>query len=879
MATGTKPRRGVHAVTTPTTAHADIPLCDLERQLRLEQEMHEAGVEALKRRLNRLPSSLSPIGKALGESSIAVAAAGIATWLAAPDRGKGGAHKRFYRESALSPEQLAALCLQELVQATLDTSMTGIVVGASYQTVCRDVYRRVVWESNYASFREEHTRTIEAIKKKCAAIGVHAGLYKVNMNRAMARKMDISRLDGLTSDIVKTGNALIDIVMASTGLVTRTTAGRHVHVTLTPEVAEAAEAKAIRMQDKCFIAWPLVVPPRPWTSFANGGYYTFDGVRLVKCHGRTMRQHFSTPGSVGSTATEAINAVQSVPWRVNKQVLAVVEQLRERNLGEASLFRRIDVPVAPWTCKQERLEWEHTRPEEYRRIRGEIRMAHVELHDQASEYGAQGLLLSMARRMSKEPSFWHVWSYDVRGRMYAVTPLFQPQGSDLAKGLHEFATGKPVGEDGGRWLAILLASLYGVDKVSFRDREAWTQEHSADILACANDPCGMDWWQRADDGKAAWQFLAACFEWAGYMKEGSSYVSHARAPQDGSCSGLQHWSALLRDDEGGSAVNLVESPVPRDVYSDVALVAKRILKSHVADARGHLLDLATSFASGRKAKAEGVSKKKAVPSSDEIDMMLDEMLVWASRWDALMCRKIAKRPTMTRPYGVTTFGASDQLQALVKEGGIDWPYPDVLHEACYYLSSVLMLAIDEVVVASKQGMAYVQDVAKVYASLGMDLTWTTPSGYKARQRYRNGSVINVQLSQSRMRVDLNVTVDAPTDPVNVREAAHASAPNVIHSLDAAHLMASVLASREAGIGDVAVIHDSFACHLSDTGVLRNILREMFAQQYTPDVLGGLAKEWRETLDRAGHADVALPSLPCYGKLSLSGIRYSTYLFH
>ena len=43
---------------------------------------------------------------------------------------------------------------------------------------------------------------------------------------------------------------------------------------------------------------------------------------------------------------------------------------------------------------------------------------------------------------------------------------------------------------------------------------------------------------------------------------------------DGTCNGLQHYAAMLRDEVGGKAVNLVPSDKPSDVYGDVAKIVR-----------------------------------------------------------------------------------------------------------------------------------------------------------------------------------------------------------------------------------------------------------------------------------------------------------------
>ena len=62
-----------------------------------------------------------------------------------------------------------------------------------------------------------------------------------------------------------------------------------------------------------------------------------------------------------------------------------------------------------------------------------------------------------------------------------------------------------------------------------------------------------------------WQFLATCFDIKNALDSGhpESYMSHLPVHQDGTCNGLQHYAALGRDAEGGSAVNLTPTDKPQ----------------------------------------------------------------------------------------------------------------------------------------------------------------------------------------------------------------------------------------------------------------------------------------------------------------------------
>ncbi|WP_260851748.1 DNA-directed RNA polymerase, partial [Micrococcus luteus] len=52
---------------------------------------------------------------------------------------------------------------------------------------------------------------------------------------------------------------------------------------------------------------------------------------------------------------------------------------------------------------------------------------------------------------------------------------------------------------------------------------------------------------------------------------------------DGSCSGIQHFSAMLRDSIGGRAVNLLPSDTVQDIYKIVADKVNEVLHLHAVN--------------------------------------------------------------------------------------------------------------------------------------------------------------------------------------------------------------------------------------------------------------------------------------------------------
>src|SRR5690606_17603229 len=139
------------------------------------------------------------------------------------------------------------------------------------------------------------------------------------------------------------------------------------------------------------------------------------------------------------------------------------------------------------------------------------------------------------------------------------------QGEDLDRGILQFAEAVPQTDEGRRWLKIHAANCWandGLDKARFDDRVQWVDEHIGRIRSVAADPLADKWWAEAEN---PWQFLATCFE---LVRDDG--LTQLPVSVDGSCNGLQHYSAMGLDPIGGAAVNLLPSDRPNDIYQLVA---------------------------------------------------------------------------------------------------------------------------------------------------------------------------------------------------------------------------------------------------------------------------------------------------------------------
>ncbi|KAG8049559.1 hypothetical protein GUJ93_ZPchr0009g2430 [Zizania palustris] len=310
---------------------------------------------------------------------------------------------------------------------------------------------------------------------------------------------------------------------------------------------------------------PMLIPPISWTGYEKGAHLFLPSY-VMRTHGARQQREAvkKAPREQMQSVFEALNTLGSTKWRVNKRVLSIVDRIWSSGGQLADMVDRADValPEKPDTEDEALLK-------KWRWNLRSVKKGNSERHSQRCDVE---LKLAVAHKMMDEEGFYYPHNLDFRGRAYPMHPYLNHLGSDLCRGVLEFADCRPLGESGLHWLKIHLANLYagGVDKLSYDDRIAFTENHLEDIFDSADRPLGgKRWWLGAED---PFQCLAVCMNLTEALRCPSpeTMMSHVPVHQDGSCNGLQHYAALGRDKLGAIAVNLVAGEKPADVYSGIA---------------------------------------------------------------------------------------------------------------------------------------------------------------------------------------------------------------------------------------------------------------------------------------------------------------------
>ena len=692
-------------------------------------------------------------------------------------------------------------------------------------------------EVKFSTFQEEHGDYYDAIIRDFKQKNTTSYRHRHRVLTFKMREKEVA-FEGWTADEkLHVGMIMLDCILKSTELLERSMQrkGRKTQavVSLTPAAAEWIEKHKDHMALLSPEFMPTIIEPDEWTALDMGGYYSPNMRRrapLVKTRSSAHKDILRS--SDLSTVMDAVNTLQKTPWRVNQRVHDVVRDIWTKGLriGMGSPDP-IHIPPSPVATvdKDSFTEEQQAKFDEWRR---EAARLHTLENDRVKKNFQVIRLMRSAEQYRKYDQFWYVYQTDFRGRVYAATAGFSPQGPDMGKALIEFAEPKMLGERGLYWLKVHFANLLGYDKEHYDERVAYTDRLKTDILAIAADPLGVSRavWVNADKPFCA---LAAAFELADAFTLGADNTPNRIAVAlDGTCNGLQHYAAILRDPVGAAATNVVATGAVADIYSQVGNVA--------------------------------ADRLRAADQSEERDTWLN-----FTQGKGLP-RKLAKKPVMTLPYGSTQRSCTDSILDFLSDANSDLFPSGSRMKSSTYLTQHLWAAIGDVVTSARVAMDWVQKCASIMAKAGEPLIWVTPTGFPV---YQGTNKIKVRRVRTHLGGDLQMQIGDFTDELDPRKQASGSAPNFVHSMDASHLMLTALLARDNGVCDLAVIHDSYGTYACDTDVLHRSIRSAFVELYQHS--DTLADFREQQVSRAG---VDLPYAPAQGDLDITLVMDSPFFF-
>lgn len=565
---------------------------------------------------------------------------------------------------------------------------------------------------------------------------------------------------------------------------------------------------------------------------AEGGWFDIVGIKPKHSHGKTRRP---TKGLVLSEAAErAVEGdlqrwLESAGMMLEPMVCPPAEGdyltvqrravtgrtgpmgLRTQAEGTRSWRAAVDVLAGTaWSVQAQLLA----------AIREDPRVEALAARSEPDE-GRRVTILAGYRKVAAEPEFWLPIQLDFRGRMYPKTTWVTYQGTDLQKGLMCWPAAEyQYGDAWSRSIILHTAALYGhgLDKAPFGERAQW---FSREVMS-GNDPVAL-----AEGAEEPLALLAALMLY--HAGQGDRIAIQI----DGTCNGLQHLSALFRDERAATWVNLGATTLedkPSDLYLAVA--------ARVSAALGNVGE--------------------------------DGWRLRLSQAGIEITRKLAKKPVMVLPYGGTRVTIHEAVAGSVLDqlggdaaavpagvpqvGGSPCPWrthPDyaafearALEEHPLFradaraLGDLVYDAIGEVIPKAMLAMEAFRAIAKkvgeralewrvgpheddlwvVHAYAVSAMTRTTLKGF-----HLPNSVRSLAMRVGRDEID---------------KGKHASGivANFIHSLDSAHLARTAARFKDLGGTSFGAIHDCLLSRPSEAHLQGRAVRETFKEMYEEDPL-------------------------------------------
>ena len=409
----------------------------------------------------------------------------------------------------------------------------------------------------------------------------------------------------------------------------------------------------------------------------------------------------------------------------------------------------------------------------------------------------------------KGESFRFPYFLDSRSRMYVTTTCgISPQGADHEKALVIPVYCEKLTSDG-------CAALYEAAK-GYAEQE-WSPWEMA--LHAEEPGKYFDEWSKADK---PYSYMACAHLMSQYTKDPNRPLP-AFIPLDGRCSGLQHWSAVVRSNAITKHLGMHEEEHELDIYERIA-----------AEWAATLPEDQKQYATRKAAKIPVMTwgyNATMMTSMEHLDKLYGEQKKWSAEHEEF-------RPTR------------EGLERKVTSG----------------MGQDIYRQLNETLGPLTAAVQWVSDAAYLIGKAGhVDLDWTAPDGFECTQGKVLGKrrKLGVKLSNDE---DLHLDIkDFSERLANPGKHKSAIAPNIIHSLDATHLRMVARKLDMLGV-PMVFIHDSFSTHCNYRKPLYAAIIDTFIKLYEMDYLADLKRQWEKQYK------LALPPTPEPGEWCPESLR-------
>ena len=189
---------------------------------------------------------------------------------------------------------------------------------------------------------------------------------------------------------------------------------------------------------------------------------------------------------------------------------------------------------------------------------------------------------------------------------------------------------------------------------------------------------------------------------------------------------------------------------------------------------------------------------------------------------------------------------------------------------------------------------YFLKIGEIFNRLNIPIVWVTPAGLQIKQYYLKSNSKNITFkigSNSKTIVIKEFNKEKPI--IHKTKQKQAIIPNIIHSLDASHLMNIINTSPDTNIKYILTVHDCFGTHPNDCEELKSLVIGEFVKIYSKNdflilfhnrllqsfsdnqVIVFKDENGREYI-KPNRTKFYIPEIPKNGNLDINNIKLSKY---
>jgi len=632
---------------------------------------------------------------------------------------------------------------------------------------------------------------------------------------------------------------------------------------LSEEFSEELEQHETALIASQRVLWPLQTRPKPWEKLRDQPFHDpLLSYQLVR--------RASHPQSLNiEVMAETANNLAETSFRINSLVLDRAKE--EIGKGNYSVFKS----------------------KKYKKFEDRTK--------RGSKTSLKRVLKSTvtAADYFRDKEFWHVWTFDHRGRCYAADRILDPQGSEFQKSLHLASEATPVGESGIRELKIALMNSIGDDKISLAERvkkaEGLLESGTLGQWVLGTD----NGWMNADEPFFALTYANELVKW---KASGYDYnmLSDVLIQIDASCSGMQILTAALKDHTLAPLVNLHEEDKVGDLYTKVAKTSYEKyggpLKEELLSRTVHKTPTMTVVYGVTTGGAfdfykEELLKSKSVQEWLTVDEGKD---LYLEQFDKLKTEgaEFLKNTKHKPTIGFVRCLLSDHKS---KVDGLAQKLPeyefnlDMWKE--YHRNSALnkevtkitKLFFEEVMPVVAPQAFTVMGILKSWATTICNsekfkqsnvIRYTSPSGMVVVQyemQFKKERVKATISGKGTNRVCVQATINTPTDQVNTSKQVSSFSPNLVHATYSTIPWKATQMMTEKGMPCLHC-HDAFGSTAGNSAEMGQIVRQAFYSVVKDNPFEVIKKELESSYN------VRLQELPAPGNLDVKVILKSLHAF-